>query len=160
MMLEIDGWKVGIKFAASHFIPGHHKCSRLHGHDYGIRIRIYGEEKDCVLYDFVELKKKLRSIAEELDHHLLLPKSQEFIKHRVEGNQVIIEFEGKSYSVPLQDVIFLDVELTTAEELSRYVAKRVLESVKFPPNVKGIEVAVDEGLGQGAWYYLAVGDEK
>lgn len=159
MMLEIDGWKVGIKFAASHFIPGHYKCSRLHGHDYGIRIRIYGD-KGCVLYDFVELKKKLRSIVEELDHHLLLPKSQEFIKHRIEGDQVIIEFEGKSYSVPMQDVIFLDVKLTTAEELSRYVAKRLMENVKFPPNVKGIEVAVDEGPGQGVWYYMPVGDEK
>ncbi len=160
MMLEIDGWKVGIKFSASHFIPGHHKCSRLHGHDYGVKIRIYGEPKDCVLYDFVELKKEVRKIADELDHHLLLPSSQEFIKHEIRGEEVLVEFQGKRYIFPRGDVMFLNLRITTAEELSRYFAERIIEKINFPENVKGIEVCVEEGPGQGAWYYAPVGDER
>ena len=154
MMLEIDGWKSGIKFSASHFIPGHQKCSRLHGHDYGIRVHVYGEPSNGVLYDFVSLKRELREIAEEMDHRLLLPRNQEYIKHHVEGDEVHIEFDDKKYIVPLEDVYFLDIKLASAEELARYVGERVMKRVNFPKNVKGIEIAVDEGPGQGAWYYI------
>ena len=158
MMLEINGWKVGIKFSASHFVPGHYKCSRLHGHDYGVRVRIYGEPENCVLYDFVELKRKLRGIVEEIDHHLIVPKNQEYIRHEINEDEVRIEFEGKKYSIPREDVIFLDLKLATAEELSRYLAERIKEELNFPPNVKGIEICVDEGPGQGACHYIPLGD--
>ena len=160
MMLEIDGWKVGLKFSASHFIPSHHKCSRIHGHDYGVRIRIYGEPKDCILYDFVDLKKKIRKICEELDHRVLIPLQQDYITHREEGDSIIVEFSNKKYIFPKSDVFFLSVKLTTAEELSRYFSKRIVEEMDFPSNIKGIEVCVDEGPGQGACYYTPLGDEK
>ncbi|NPA75507.1 MAG: 6-pyruvoyl tetrahydropterin synthase family protein [Euryarchaeota archaeon] len=156
MHIEIDGWKVGIRFSASHFIPGHHKCARLHGHDYGVRVRIYGETKDCMLYDFVELKKIVRKIADEIDHHVMIPRSQEFIKHHINGNEVSIEFDGKRYTFPAKDVVFLDLKLTTAEELARYFAKKVLQAISFPANVKGFEICVDEGPGQGACHYEEV----
>ncbi len=156
MMLEIDGWKVGLKFSASHFIPSHHKCSRLHGHDYGVRLRIYGETKDCILYDFVELKKLVRGICEELDHRLLLPKGESYIGHRIKGEEVEVEFSGKRYVFPKEEVVFLDVELVTAEELARYFSKRIMETLNLPENVKGIEVCVDEGPGQGACEYVEV----
>ncbi len=156
MHLEIDGWQVGIRFSASHFIPGHHKCSRIHGHDYGVRARIYGEEKDCMLYDFVALKKLLRGIADKIDHHIMIPTSQDYIKHRINGKAVVVEFEGKRYTFPKSDVVFLDVRLTTAEELAIFFARRVLEEIAFPENVKGIEICIDEGPGQGACHYEEV----
>ena len=34
MRLEIDGEHAGVKFSACHFIAGHEKCGRLHGHSY------------------------------------------------------------------------------------------------------------------------------
>ena len=59
--LEINGWDLGIKFSASHFIPTHKNCSRLHGHDYGIRFKIHGElNENMILMDFSEIKKNLR----------------------------------------------------------------------------------------------------
>ncbi len=158
MMLEIDGWKVGIKFSASHFIPGHTKCSRLHGHDYAIRVRIYGEPRECILYDFVELKKKLRSIAESLDHRLILPRSQDYIKHTVDGGTIRVEFSNKTYSFPREDVVFIDCKMTSAEELAKYISSCILAEINFPDNVKGIEICVDEGPGQGACHYTSVGD--
>jgi len=160
MMLEIDGWKVGLKFSASHFIPSHHKCSRLHGHDYGVRIRIYGETKNCILYDFVDLKRKVREICEDLDHRVLIPIHNDYITHREEGDSISVEFGGKKYLFPKSDVFLLDVKLTTAEELARYFSKRIKEVVDFPENVKGIEVCVDEGPGQGACHYTPLGEEK
>ncbi|MCK4717968.1 MAG: 6-carboxytetrahydropterin synthase, partial [Thermoplasmata archaeon] len=41
--LELNGWDTGITFSASHFIPGHKKCGRLHGHGYGVRVRGHGD---------------------------------------------------------------------------------------------------------------------
>jgi len=158
MHLEIDGWKVGLKFSASHFIPSHHKCSRLHGHVYGVRLRIYGEPRECILYDFVELKRKVREICEELDHKFLLPEGQRYISHREDGEYIIAEFSGKQYRFPKGEVAMIDVKLVTAEELARYFSRRIAEELDFPDNVKGIEVCVDEGPGQGACEYFALGD--
>jgi len=158
MMLEIDGWKVGLRFSASHFIPSHHKCSRLHGHDYGVRIRIYGDAKDCILYDFVALKKYVREICEELDHRVIIPEKEDYIRHHTEGDYIVVEFSGKKYTFPKGDVILVNIKLATAEELSRYLAERIAKDVEFPENVKGIEVCVDEGPGQGACHYIPIGD--
>lgn len=158
MMLEIDGWKVGLKFSASHFIPSHHKCSRLHGHDYGVRLRIYGETRESILYDFVELKRRVRELCDALDHRILLPESREFIEHEVSGDSVIARFSGKRYEFPKDEVVFLDIPLVTAEELARYFSRKILESIDFPDNVKGFEVCVDEGPGQGACEYMEVGE--
>ncbi len=156
MMLEIDGWKVGLKFSASHFIPSHYKCSRIHGHDYGVRIRIFGKTKDCILYDFVALKKKVREICENLDHKLIIPQTKKYISHKIKGERIYVHFEDKFYTFPKEDVVVIPVELATAEELSRYFSKVILQSIDFPENVKGLEVCIDEGPGQGACNYEEV----
>ena len=46
MQIIIDGWDAGIKFSACHFIPGHDKCSRLHGHIYAIHAKIFGNQNE------------------------------------------------------------------------------------------------------------------
>lgn len=158
MMLEIDGWKVGIRFSAAHFIPSHHKCSRLHGHDYGVKVRIYGDTEDVMLMDFVEIKNELRKICDNIDHRVIVPKNQKFIKSEVEGDEVRVSTGEKSYVFPLSDVAFIDIAMATAEELSRYMAKRIVEKVEFPHEVKGIEICVEEGPGQGACHYTPLGD--
>jgi len=74
MHLEINGWDADIKFSACHFIPGHDKCSRLHGHIYAVHARVTGEQNERgMLLDFITLKNALRSVAEELDHRVLIP---------------------------------------------------------------------------------------
>ncbi len=158
MMLEIDGWKVGIRFSAAHMIPGHNKCSRLHGHDYGVKVRVYGDADNPMLMDFVEIKNELRNICDEIDHHVILPASQAYIKSKVEGDQIKVLVNGKEYVFPIGDVVIIDVQIATAEELSKYMAKRIADKIKFPPDVKGFEVCVEEGPGQGSCYYMPVGD--
>jgi len=158
MMLEIDGWQVGIKFSAAHFIPEHGKCSRLHGHDYGIRIRVFGEMVKGILFDFVELKRFARKIADELDHHILIPERSDEVEVRKEGATVRVKSQGKEYCIPEEDAVFVDVTIPSAEELARYIGRRIISEVNFPENVKGIEVCVDEGPGQGACEYFALGD--
>jgi len=151
MRLEIDGREAGIKFSACHLIPGHDKCGRLHGHAYIIRLVLQGElgERSMVM-DFVTLKKALRGIADELDHHILLPGNCPHMKIQV-GEEISVKVKGKSYVFPAEDVIILDAEESSAEEIARVILEMLLQKVEFPKNVRSIEIGVDEELGQSAW---------
>ncbi|MFZ4618208.1 MAG: 6-carboxytetrahydropterin synthase QueD [Rectinemataceae bacterium] len=66
--------RVEAGFAAAHFLSHYHgKCERLHGHNYKVRVWARGPELDSggMLMDFGELKKALRDILEDFDHHHL-----------------------------------------------------------------------------------------
>ncbi len=158
MMLEIDGWQVGLKFSAAHFIPEHGKCSRLHGHDYGVRIRIYGEQRNGIVYDFVELKHKVRAICDMLDHHVLIPTDNDAVSVTIDGDTVQVSHNNKNYTFPREDVVFINIQVPSAELLAVYIGRKVVEELSFPNNVKGVEVCVDEGPGQGACEYYSLGD--
>ncbi len=150
MILEINGWELNIKFSASHFIPYHGKCSRLHGHDYGIRLKIEGEmNDDHMLMDFIEVKKALREIVDKIDHHVLIPKKSNMVSVEEIEARVIVSFDDKEYIFPVEDVYYVDVEVTTAEELSNYLLKEFMKKIKVPENVRRIEFCLDEGIGQG-----------
>ena len=151
MRLEIDGRDAGIKFSACHFIPGHDKCGRLHGHAYIIRLVLHGEKGDRgMIMDFVPLKQALRGVADEFDHRVLVPGNCKHMDLTL-GEEIIINAQGKRYVFPPEDVVILDAEESSAEELARIILHMVLERVPMPPNVKEIEIGVDEELGQSAW---------
>jgi 6-pyruvoyltetrahydropterin/6-carboxytetrahydropterin synthase len=150
MRLEINGWSSKITFSASHVIPGHVKCGRLHGHDYAINATIEGDVGEGgVIMDFISVKELLRSIAAEIDHRVIIPLGDRNI--RVSGDTVQYSFGDKTLSLPKADCALLDIDVASAELLSNFVLERVLEKVEFPKNVKRIEIGVDEGRGQGAW---------
>ena len=63
-------------FEAAHHLPNvpeGHKCARLHGHSFLVRIFIAGDIDPHTgwLMDFSELKKIFAPIYEQLDHHYL-----------------------------------------------------------------------------------------
>ncbi|MCQ5376062.1 MAG: 6-pyruvoyl tetrahydropterin synthase family protein [Methanomassiliicoccales archaeon] len=151
MRLEIDGREANIKFSACHLITEHSKCGRLHGHVYVLRMIVYGEKGDHgMIMDFTELKKIMRRIVDEFDHRVLLAGNCPRMKITI-GEEVIAETSGKRYVFPIEDVIIIDAEETSAEEVARVLLSRVLSEVKFPSNVTKIEIGVDEERGQSAW---------
>ena len=157
MMIEIDGAHSGIRFSACHFIPGHEKCSRLHGHSYIVRARLEGDiGTSGMVMDFVDVKKALKAAAEEMDHKTLLPRSTKDVKVTSSEKEVEVLTCGKRYVFPKEDVLILDVDITTAEEMSRLMAKKLLSAVKFPKNVKKLWIGLDEERGQTAWYSEAL----
>jgi 6-pyruvoyltetrahydropterin/6-carboxytetrahydropterin synthase len=150
MRLEINGWSSKITFSATHIIPGHYKCGRLHGHDYAINATIEGEiGAGGVIMDFIIVKEFLRKVAGELDHKVLIPRKDQGV--REEGTSIHYVLGEKKYLFPAEDCAVLDVRVASAEELANFVLARVLEKVHFPENVSRIEIGVDEGEGQGAW---------
>jgi 6-pyruvoyltetrahydropterin/6-carboxytetrahydropterin synthase len=151
MRLEIDGEHAGVKFSACHFIAGHEKCGRLHGHSYVVSIKLHGSIGDHgMIMDFIPLKKALRGIADDLDHRVLIPANSKRITVSV-GEEIFVKAGPKRYVFPAEDVVLLDTEESSAEELSRLFLLRLLDQVDFPPNVSRLEVGIDEELGQSAW---------
>ncbi len=59
------------EFCASHALRGYDgKCARPHGHNFKLEVKVRGCELDEVgmLIDFVELKRRVRELMQELDH--------------------------------------------------------------------------------------------
>lgn len=153
MILEIDGAHSGIRFSACHFIPRHEKCSRLHGHGYIVRLRLDGEiGQDGMVIDFVVLKKKLKAMIDEFDHRVILPTLSEIVKITDTNGSVEVISCGKRYVFPKEDVVFLEIHSTTAEEMSKYMAERMAAEVDMPPNVRTLSIGLDEERGQTAWF--------
>ncbi len=150
MRLEINGWSSKITFSATHIIPGHQKCGRLHGHDYAINAAVFGVVGvGGVIVDFISLKEFLRGVANELDHKILIPMKDTSVE--ISGDTVRYTACGKHYSFPKVDCALLDLEVASAEGLAEYVLRTLLSKMKFPANVKRVELGVDEGRGQGVW---------
>lgn len=63
-------------FEAAHFLPNvpeGHKCGRLHGHSYVVRLHLIGDIDPSKgwFIDFGDVKVKFRPILDQLDHHYL-----------------------------------------------------------------------------------------
>jgi 6-pyruvoyltetrahydropterin/6-carboxytetrahydropterin synthase len=61
-------------FAAGHALRNYHgKCENVHGHNYRVQVGVTGSKLDenGLLFDFAELKKKLRATSEYLDHQFI-----------------------------------------------------------------------------------------
>ena len=110
-------------FSAAHFLREYRgKCERIHGHNYLVEVEIEGENLDeiGILLDFNEGKKMLRGILEELDHSLLNRDS------------------------PLSSLN------PTAENIARFIFKKLKEQIPTPLRLK--RVAVWETDNVGAYY--------
>lgn len=123
-----------------------------------MRLVLYGEKAaDGMVMDFVELKRSLKKIVEELDHRILLPSRSKDITIK-KGREVEVLAVGKRYVLPKDDVLILDISQTSAEELAEFILARLVRELDPPPNVSIIEVGLDEERGQTAWVKREVND--
>jgi len=65
-----------ITFEAAHrlaHLPKGHKCERLHGHSFRVRIHVRGQVDPQLgwVVDFGDIKKAFEPIYDQLDHHYL-----------------------------------------------------------------------------------------
>ena len=154
MEIMLDGWKLNLTFAAAHFIADYSKCSRLHGHSYAISVIVKGKAINGIVMDFVELKNRIRSIAEELDHKVLIPTKGD-LKINVKDNEVEVIHKEKRFVFPKEDCAFIPVQSSSAENLASYILQKLVE-LSFPENVEEVGVGIDEGYGQGAWTWRKI----
>ena len=63
-------------FEAAHFLPNvpdGHKCKRLHGHSFRVRLYVKGPLEDGVgwVMDFADVKAVFKPVLDRLDHYFL-----------------------------------------------------------------------------------------
>jgi 6-pyruvoyltetrahydropterin/6-carboxytetrahydropterin synthase len=61
-------------FESAHFLRGYQgKCENVHGHRYGVTVRIKSEKLNDIglAYDFTEVKQHLKTVLGVYDHALL-----------------------------------------------------------------------------------------
>jgi 6-pyruvoyltetrahydropterin/6-carboxytetrahydropterin synthase len=141
-------------FCSGHFISYHgHQCERLHGHNYRAAVEVEGPlGEDWYVFDFIALKARTKAITDELDHHMLLATRNPVIKLEEAGAGVRVRYRDREWLFPRDDCVLLPIENTTAELIARYIAGRLLESLRtedgFTPDV--LRVEVEENVGQSA----------
>lgn len=149
-------------FASAHFITfAGHRCEGLHGHNYRAHVTLEGElnEEAWFVFDFVELKKIMRRLCDEIDHLVLLPLQSDRVTVAEEGEIVNVAVDGKPrYVFPRRDCALLPIPNTTVEMLAQLLTDRLRAELDTlgARGVTAIEMEVEENFGQAAVYRLAL----
>jgi 6-pyruvoyltetrahydropterin/6-carboxytetrahydropterin synthase len=153
MEIRIDGWQKAIRFSSAHLTADLGKCERLHGHTYAIHCHVHGPqgEQDRIVVDFVEVTRTLKTIADELDHYILVPSDGGRYSVKRADGFLHLKFNDKTYAFPEGDCYQLPTPSTTAEDLCVFILKEFRKRAKLPKGITKVVIGVDEGYGQGAW---------
>lgn len=132
----------------------------LHGHNYRVSLRGYGEQlqRDMV-FDFLHLKPIVKELCDRLDHKLLLPLENPCLSFAEDGegkSNIKITTGDGHFSIPKTDIFFLPIANTSAELIAVYLAQkiqqRVWEAYRF--RFATLQVEVEESPGQSAVFEL------
>jgi len=110
--------------SSGHIVDGNTKCSRLHGHNWFVYVKIIGDiGEDGMVLDFLEVKR----IIDELDHKFILTKKQIV---REEGNSYIVKAGGRDYVLPKDVCFVINKPFSTSEYLTEYFIEKFSEILK------------------------------
>jgi 6-pyruvoyltetrahydropterin/6-carboxytetrahydropterin synthase len=168
-------WKILIErgnlgFSAAHFITFEGDCEPLHGHNYGVRVEAAGDlGPDSYVLDFRALKRIVRALCKEWDHHFLLPLRNPDLRLAEVEDTWEVEFRPARpsaartapphlrYVLPKWSVVPLEVENATAERLAQALAERIagqLRSEGLLDGLSSLQVGIEETEMQVAFYTL------
>jgi len=137
-----------LHFNAAHFITFDNSCENLHGHNFHVRIQVWGDNnKDAFVIDFVQLNRMAADICAKLNDRILLPgKSDEVTLQEREG-QIEVTSYDKHFSLPVENCLILPLANTTAEMLAWHIMETLLprlEERSALGQVDNMEIAVEE----------------
>jgi 6-pyruvoyltetrahydropterin/6-carboxytetrahydropterin synthase len=146
-------------FASAHFITfAGHRCEGLHGHNYRASVTIEGDlnEDAWFVFDFVELKRIMRRLCDEIDHLVLLPTQSQRVLVSEQGETVSVSVDGQPrYVFPRKDCALLPIPNTTVEMLAKLLVNRLKEQLERSgagDHLSAIEMEIEENFGQSAVY--------
>jgi 6-pyruvoyltetrahydropterin/6-carboxytetrahydropterin synthase len=141
-------------FSAAHFITfSGDICERLHGHNYRVSAEVFGPlDENQYVVDFIALRDTLKTIVDELDHHMLLPTGHPTIRVTAGEQAVDVRHGDRHWVFPRGDCVLLPVANTTAELLARHIGLRLRDDLAARTGTRAdvVRVEVDECEGQSA----------
>ena len=149
-------------FASAHFITfAGHRCEGLHGHNYRASVTVEGalNEESWFVFDFVELKRIMKQLCDEIDHLVLLPMQSDRVQVSDDGDTVKVSVDGKPrYLFPRRDCALLPIPNTTVEMLARLLTERLQRELERAGarGLTAIEMEIEENFGQSAFYRTAL----
>ncbi|PIU81130.1 hypothetical protein COX84_04930 [Candidatus Micrarchaeota archaeon CG_4_10_14_0_2_um_filter_49_7] len=119
--------KITIKskgFDSAHYLAG----EGLHGHHYHLELDITGDIEKGMVHDFIDAERRLNEAGGELDHKLILGKSD---ATTIKG-EFITAREG--YVFPKKDVVIIPYASSTSESIGLHLLEKLKPN--FPRNKK------------------------
>jgi 6-pyruvoyltetrahydropterin/6-carboxytetrahydropterin synthase len=144
-----------LRFAAAHFATFLGGCEPLHGHNYDLTVELEGDlTDDSWVWDFGELKRATKAIADELDHKFILQRESRLLEILETESSWKVRFGDRGYVFPKSDVAVLSIDNSTAERLAEWFAGRLLNYLdgQGAAGVRKLTVGVEEMPGQAGWY--------
>ena len=154
-VFELTVAKETLGFSAAHFLTlRDHVCERLHGHNYRIGATVTGpvDPHTGFVIDFALLKQALRTIADRMDHRVLIPVANRELTVREAGDRVVVDYHWPEWLVvPTPHACLLPVSQTTAERLAEFAAAEVWTTLTTAgATMTALAVEIEESHGQGA----------
>ncbi|MDR3621012.1 MAG: 6-pyruvoyl tetrahydropterin synthase family protein [Paludisphaera borealis] len=141
-------------FSSGHFITFEgDQCERVHGHNYRTAVEVDGDlDGNHYVVDFIALRDMTRAICDELDHRMLLPASNPYIRLEDDGPNIVARYRDRYWSFPRDECVVLPIANTTAELLAKYIADRLLVAMRARgwADPRAVRVEVEECFGQSA----------
>jgi 6-pyruvoyltetrahydropterin/6-carboxytetrahydropterin synthase len=109
------------KFSSAHFVIGHDKCGRIHGHNFHVAVEISGPlDSQYFVIDFIDVKNAIKAEVDKLDHRILIPVSAKSLTLKESKDSIEFSFLGKKYMVPREDACLLPLPAITSELLAKH----------------------------------------
>ena len=113
-------------FSASHFIFTDEFCESIHGHNYYVELELSGNlGQDGLIYNYLVVEEILKKILQEWDHYLLLPNENKGVKIDKKRKNFEIYYDNRFYSIPADEVRFLNCSNVTTENLAKIFAEKL-----------------------------------
>ena len=164
MKIIINGIHANLRFSSAHMIPCHQFCGGIHGHSYHVDVQVEGERSGefGFVVDFKKVKELMREICEKLDHKVLIPLNSAEIEFKNLENSIEFSISDKEYKLPAEDCYLLPLKSTSAEDLAEYFADKLYNLLKEDGDksentIKSVQICVNEGIGQGAYFERKTG---
>ena len=149
--------KENFKFSSAHFlIFNESEAEMLHGHNYQVKVDIVcpdhkAQQQLGYFIDFNIFKKIIKAKLDLWDEHIILPARHPDMKYKLslDGKNYEIHFRDRYYSLPQQEVIWLEINNTSVEQLSLLLAQEFHKAF-HSYQVEKVRVLVEETKGQSA----------
>jgi 6-pyruvoyltetrahydropterin/6-carboxytetrahydropterin synthase len=153
-LTRIEISKEYLNFSAGHFtIFSATERENLHGHNFRMRCNVSAAVgEDGMAFDYVMLKRVLKTLCDEVDERVLLPERSPHLRIERGDGMVIAWFAEERLVFLERDVLLLPIRNVTIEELADLMLSRLRARPELAGrDVRAIELGVSSGAGQWAF---------